>query len=169
MNWIKLKMLLHSDLKLRRWDPTLNTFWTRSVSPIRSYENTIGGGKVMSMNPTYVVPGPYLVACNTPYRALFSLPQTQVYDNQLLWTDDALKDNIEYAIKSIMLNEKERMKDEIVRDALAEIQNELHSNNRTEEVSQASIYPMTKASALNKNQEILDTIVVDRSRGLTTK
>ena len=55
-------MLLHSDLKLRRWDPNLNVLNTRSVSPIRSYENAIGGGRILSMNPTYIVPGQYLVS-----------------------------------------------------------------------------------------------------------
>lgn len=49
-------MLLHSDLKLRRWDPNLTVFAGRSVSPIRSYDDTLGGGKVISMKPTFIDP-----------------------------------------------------------------------------------------------------------------
>ena len=52
---------------------------------------------------------------------------------------------------------------------MAEIQNELHSNNRIEEISQSGVFQKTRASALNKNQQIIDTIVVDPSKTLTTK
>lgn len=49
-------MLLHSDLKLRRWDPNATVFTGHSVSPIRNYDDTLGGGKALSMKPVFVHP-----------------------------------------------------------------------------------------------------------------
>lgn len=83
--------------------------------------------------------------------------------------DYAVRDSIEQTIKHIILAEKERIKQEIVRDALTEIQNEMHSNSRIEEVAQSCVLPKTRSSIMNKNQQILDTIVIDNIKGQTTK
>lgn len=108
-------MLLHSDLKLKRWDPQLAVYGRRSLSPIRDYDNTVGGGKMLSMRPVFMPPGQYY---NYPslYRALYSLPQAHGNENSVYADEEAIKDHIAIAVKHYILHEREAIKEEIIRD-----------------------------------------------------
>lgn len=126
-------MLLHSDLKLRRWDPNVTMLNRYSVSPVRSYDDTLGGGKVLSMKPTFIHPSQMIVSYNNPYRALYSLPHSHGYENAVMADDEAIKDHIEVAVKHFILRERERIKEEIVQDAVSDIRHELHSKYISED------------------------------------
>ena len=120
-------MLLHSDLKGKKFDPKLTILNSSSISPIRSFENAVGGGKMLSMKPTFIPPGSYVIAHNSPYKSMFNLPKSNMFDKTLIYNDDAMKENIEVAIKKYLLEEREIMKYELVKDALKEIQEGLNS------------------------------------------
>lgn len=77
-------MLLHSDLKLKRWDPNTTVFTGHSVSPVRSYENALGGGKILSMKPVYVYPDSLMANCQNPYRSLYRLPHCHGHENAII-------------------------------------------------------------------------------------
>lgn len=123
-------MLLHSDLKLRRWDPNLTMMSGHSVSPIRSYDDALGGGRMLSMKPTYVLPNQLMNVNRNPYRSLYYLPQFQNNEEPIMYENNSIKTSIETAMKRYILQERENIKNELVEEALTDIRNELQYSHR---------------------------------------
>ena len=122
---INTKMLLHSDWKVKKFDPKVTVFNSQSVSPIRSYENAVGGGKILSMKPRFISSGSYLLACNNPYRSMFNSAHSHGFDNTLVCNDDVVRESIEIAVKKYFLEQREQFKYQLVKDALADFRHEI--------------------------------------------
>jgi hypothetical protein len=123
-------MLLHSDLKLRRWDPSLNMISNNSVSPIRSYDDALGGGRVLSMKPSYGQPNQLKFMSRNPYQSLYYLPQVHSQENAIMVDNDTIRDSIEVAVKHYMFQERENIKKELFEEAMTDVRQELHYSQR---------------------------------------
>ena len=109
-------MLLHSDLKFKRWDPHLSFYGNKSTSVLRDYDDTLGGGKMLSMKPYFINPNSLVMAYNNPYRAMYAVPPSYGTDNTVYMDDQAMKDHISAAVKHYILNERHNIKEEIIDD-----------------------------------------------------
>ena len=61
------------------------------------------------------------------------MPHSHGYENAVMADDEAIKDHIEVAVKHFILKERERIKEEIVQDAMFDIRHELHSKYVSED------------------------------------
>lgn len=95
-----------------------------SVSPIRSYDDTLGGGKVLSMKPNFLLNSNPMMQANNPYRALYYLPHTQ--GESYPADPGAVRENIQDAVKYYFLHERENLKQELVDEAMTDIRNEIN-------------------------------------------
>jgi hypothetical protein len=91
---------------------------------LRNIDDTLGGGRVVSMKPFYM-PSNQLSITN-PYKALYYLPQNYGYENAVMTDNESLKEHIEIAVKHFIMSERERIKNEIVDDAIKDIRHEMH-------------------------------------------
>jgi hypothetical protein len=101
-----------------------------SVSPIRSYDDALGGGRVLSMKPSYGQPNQLKFMSRNPYQSLYYLPQVHAQENTIMYDNDAIRDGIEVAVKHYMLQERENIKREFYEEAMTDVRHELHYSHR---------------------------------------
>jgi hypothetical protein len=101
-----------------------------SVSPIRSYDDALGGGRVLSMKPSYGQPNQLKFMSRNPYQSLYYLPQVHSQENAIMVDNDTIRDSIEVAVKHYMFQERENIKKELFEEAMTDVRQELHYSQR---------------------------------------
>lgn len=86
---------------------------------------------------------------------MYKLPHYHHDEHAIIADEEAIKDNIDVAVKHYLLKERERILGDLVEDALTDIRQELHSRHHSDdEIPQRDAVSERSTRKANRQREV---------------